>query len=451
MRFVATFVIALITGLTLCEAQQSTTEYQGVSNAELQMSDGTPKNGSAARIIEMGDRLIVELSNLDGWLYETAKAGNFPKQEWFDPDAMKLISTMDLKTLQTAAVMQSADAQHAVAQRAWESVQRMMSDVKQRLYLQLGPARLRHLHADDPLIRQSDTGIFRFVFVIHDTPDDQAEWKKLRATRGELRPVSISVAFDLDGLTHTLRTKLGSSLDSVASGMPEQQFKFRIYSIYTAAAFFLAYFISILIFLWFSAVPNLLRDPDGPVRETKHVFSLSRCQLAFWFFVILGAWIFLWVTTSSLDTLSETALIVSGIGSGAAVTGIVAGKVRDEIAGGSLSTVTLNVNERPRGFRAGPGAVLYDLLSDRDTVAFHRFQLLVWNLILGGVFLWKTVEDFAMPEFNSTLLGLLGLSAVTFVGIKMTPTADNRDPNPPNQNIAPAPAAPAVPNAGQGG
>jgi hypothetical protein len=39
---------------------------------------------------------------------------------------------------------------------------------------------------------------------------NRAEWNKLRSTRGEVRPISISLAFDLEGLTHTLRTKLGS-------------------------------------------------------------------------------------------------------------------------------------------------------------------------------------------------------------------------------------------------
>ena len=429
MRILLTIGICFV-ALTLprrCRSQENKPEYRGVSRAELQDGDGQIKNGQNARIIEMGDRLIVEVSNLDGWLYDSARAGNFPKQEWFDPAAIKLIADTDLKTLYTKSTLTNADAQHELFEQARESVERMLSDVKQRLYLQLGPARLRHLHAEDPLIRQSDNGVFRFVFPIHDTPEDRAEWNKLRSTHGELRPVSISVAFDLEGLTHTLQTKLGSSLDSVASGMPEQQFKFRVYSGYRAAAFVVIYVVFIGVFFLFAQVPNLVRDPDGPMRAGKHVFSLSRCQLAWWFFVILAAWIFLWVTTSARDTLNQTALIVSGIGSAAALSGVLAGKVRDSVTGSTLANVNVEMEQRPPGFKAGPGAVLYDLLSDRDTVGFHRFQLLVWNVILGGVFLWQTWDDFSMPEFNATLLGLLGLSAATFVGMKMTPTAGNQN------------------------
>jgi hypothetical protein len=418
-------VVVVGTGLSeICRSQANPPEYRGVSGAEVQNAQGQVKSGQNARIIEMSDRLIVEVSNLDGWLYDSARAGNFPKQEWFDPATIKVIADTDLRTLYTKSTVSNADAQHDLFEQARESTDRMLSDVKQRLYLQLGPARLRHLQAEDPLIRQSDTGVFRFVFPIHDTPEDRPEWNKLRSTHGQLRPVSISVAFDLEGLTHTLRTKLGSSLDSVAAGKPEQQFKFRTYSMSSAIGFSVIYLAFLVIFMCFTQVPNLVRDPDGPIRNGRHVFSLSRCQLAWWFFIILAAWGFLWVTTSSRDTLNQTALIVSGIGSTTALTGIIAGKVRDSVTGSNLGNVNVQIDQRPPGFKIGPGAALYDLLSDCDTVGFHRFQFLVWNVILGCVFLWQTWTDLSMPEFDATLLALLGLSGATFVGMKMTPTAD---------------------------
>lgn len=404
----------------ICYPQENKPEYRGVAGAAVQDEFGQIKSGKNARIIEMGDRLIVEASNLDGWLYDSVRSGNFPKQEWFDPATIKLITTTDLRTLYEKTSLSEANPPNELFEQARESVDRMLSDVKQRLYLQLGPARLRHLHAEDPLIRQNENGIFRFVFPIRDTPEDRDEWNKLRNIHGQFRPISISLAFDLEELTHTLRTKLGSSLDSVSSGKPEQQFKFRIYSPWSAGIFALAYLLAIVVFCWFAGVPNLLRDPAGPMRDGKHIFSLSRCQLAWWFFVIFAAWIFLWVTTASRDTLNQTALIVLGIGSATAFSGAVAGKVQAFVTKTNLADVKLQVSERPRPFRTGLGAWLYDILSDSDTVGFHRFQLVVWNVLLGAIFLWKTWSDFTMPEFNATLLGLLGLSAATFVGMKMT-------------------------------
>ena len=396
-------------------------EYRGVYAAELQDERGHPKTGTSAQIIEMGDRLIVDVSNLDGWLYDLARAGNFPKQGWFDPSTIRVIADTDLGALYQKTKLGKDDPQRPLFENARDSVEKMLSDIEQRLYLQLGPARLRHLRPEDPLTKQNDIGIFRFVFVITDTPDDRAEWNKLRTTHGELRPIGVSLAFELEGLSHTLRTNLGSALDSTASGKPEQQFKFRVYSQFKAGVFALIYFMFIVVFCWFASVPNLLRDPDGPLRDGRHVFSLSRCQLAWWFFIILAAWLFLWITTSSRETLNNTALIVAGIGSATAISGAVAGKVRDSVTNSSLAAVNLQMNERPAPFRRGFGAWLYDLLADNDTVGFHRFQLVVWNVVLGAVFLGQTWSDFTMPEFNATLLGLLGLSAATFVGMKMTP------------------------------
>src|SRR5256885_11258398 len=140
----------------VCHSQGNAPEYRGVSGAEVQCSDGQIKNGQDARSIAMRDRLIVEVSNLDGWLYYSARAGNFPKQEWFDPANEKFIANTDLKTLYDKSTLQNSDVQHELYEQVRESVDRMLSDVKQRLYLQLGPARLRHLHAEDPLIRQND-------------------------------------------------------------------------------------------------------------------------------------------------------------------------------------------------------------------------------------------------------------------------------------------------------
>ena len=371
----------------------------------------------------MGDRLIVDASNLDGWLYDSVKGGYFPKQGWFDPAAIKAIADIDLKTLYERSNLKEDNPQNQVFKEARDSVDRMLSDVKQRLYLQLGPARLRHLHAEDPLVRQNEKGIFRFVFPVRETPEDRAEWNKLRNIHRSLRPISISLAFDTEEVTHTLRTKLGSSLDTISAHRPEEQFYFRIFSRGSVLAVLAVYLLAIIVFWRFSGAPNLLRDPDAPMREGRHIFSLSRCQLAWWFFVILAAWGFLFVITHSPDTLSQTALILLGIGSGTALSGALAGnlknRLRDEEAK-KRSEVELDIAKRPRGFRTGVGAWLYDILSDTDTVGFHRFQLIVWNVVLGGVFLFWTWSDFAMPEFNATLLALLGLSAATFVGMKMT-------------------------------
>jgi ABC-type Mn2+/Zn2+ transport system permease subunit len=59
-----------------------------------------------------------------------------------------------------------------------------------------------------------------------------------------------------------------------------------------------------------------------------------------------------------------------------------------------------------------------DLLADGDGISFHRFQIVVWTLILGVVFVWSVYRDMSMPEFDASLLTLMGLSSGTYVGFK---------------------------------
>ena len=66
--------------------------------------------------------------------------------------------------------------------------------------------------------------------------------------------------------------------------------------------------------------------------------------------------------------------------------------------------------------------VLYDLLAENNLISFHRFQIFVWTLILGIMFVANVYNELAMPEFSATLLGLLGISAGTYVGFKLPET-----------------------------
>ena len=59
-----------------------------------------------------------------------------------------------------------------------------------------------------------------------------------------------------------------------------------------------------------------------------------------------------------------------------------------------------------------------DLLHDGDGVSFHRFQMVVWTMVLGIVFVWSVYRTIAMPEFDPSLLTLMGISAGTYVGFK---------------------------------
>jgi hypothetical protein len=61
-----------------------------------------------------------------------------------------------------------------------------------------------------------------------------------------------------------------------------------------------------------------------------------------------------------------------------------------------------------------------DLVSDKSgRVAFDRLQMVVWSVLLGGLYLHSVLVYVTMPDFSATLLGLMGLSSGTYVGFKM--------------------------------
>jgi hypothetical protein len=62
--------------------------------------------------------------------------------------------------------------------------------------------------------------------------------------------------------------------------------------------------------------------------------------------------------------------------------------------------------------------LIVDLFSDGDGVSFHRFQIAVWTIVLGSVFVWSVYRNISMPEFDASLLTLMGISSGTYVGFK---------------------------------
>jgi hypothetical protein len=59
-----------------------------------------------------------------------------------------------------------------------------------------------------------------------------------------------------------------------------------------------------------------------------------------------------------------------------------------------------------------------DILRDDQGVSFYRFQMAVWTLVLILMFCSSVYRDLVMPQFSSTLLGLMGISAGTYLGFK---------------------------------
>jgi hypothetical protein len=77
------------------------------------------------------------------------------------------------------------------------------------------------------------------------------------------------------------------------------------------------------------------------------------------------------------------------------------------------SDVQITYYRRGKGWR-----FMTDILGDDGAIGFHRFQIAAWTLVLGIIFVKKNLTRIAMPEFNATLLGLMGISAGLTSGSK---------------------------------
>ena len=62
---------------------------------------------------------------------------------------------------------------------------------------------------------------------------------------------------------------------------------------------------------------------------------------------------------------------------------------------------------------------LLDLLSDNTGVSLHRFQMVVWTIVLGAMFAIGVWQTYRMPQFDPSLLALMGISSGTYLGFKI--------------------------------
>jgi hypothetical protein len=58
------------------------------------------------------------------------------------------------------------------------------------------------------------------------------------------------------------------------------------------------------------------------------------------------------------------------------------------------------------------------LTNPSGEINLHRFQIFIWTLVLGGIFIYQVLTSFKTPEFDANLLTLQGISSGTFLALK---------------------------------
>ena len=175
-------------------------------------------------------------------------------------------------------------------------------------------------------------------------------------------------------------------------------------------------------------------------------FSLGRTQMAWWTLLAIWGFIFIYRFTGSVE-LTRSVVILMGISSATALAAVVIDKRKDDNRIEAAAQVSPGPAPAPLGPAPVPAPVagkpargpsfLRSLMADpADPAAglsVHRAQIVVWTLVMSYVFLDSVLGRFVMPEFDNTLLALMGVSSGTYLGFKI----------PEKQAAAPAPAAPA--------
>ena len=247
---------------------------------------------------------------------------------------------------------------------------------------------------------QVDLAANQLLFHLQRTPASKQQWENLFHEPVLSRPVSFTVGldqqnpfdtvFDYDNrLTLTVIPKNWGIVSlAVVLGMAV-----------------------LLVFL--SIRTNILRESGPtPARGKYGRYDLGRVQTAFWFFLISTSYFCIWMITGDIDTITPATLGLVGISAITAVGPRLFGDSR-------IFTEQPVVDNKSAKTKSTSAGFFTDILSDANGYSFHRFQMLLWTVLLGLFFAVSVYDDLRMPRFSGPVLALMGISAGTYLGFEL--------------------------------
>ncbi|HJQ26708.1 MAG TPA: hypothetical protein VKA60_22520 [Blastocatellia bacterium] len=207
----------------------------------------------------------------------------------------------------------------------------------------------------------------------------------------------------------------------------------------------------------------IFKDQDGNIYLPKDVkpvmktYSLARTQLAFWVVITLASFFFIWLVTTDRQGLPTFVLGILGISSATAVgstlidssrrtgsesdrdayeakltqlqTDLAAATAANDAA--KQASINRQITEtqaaikRIDDFKPGVTTGFWkDILSDDTGVTIHRFQIVAWTIVLGIIFTLTVINTLIMPNYDGTLLALMGISSGAYLTLKPTEKQD---------------------------
>lgn len=351
--------------------------------------------------------LTIFLQNFDGWLLDQGKTEpRILPTDFTQDDLKKYLALVDLRKngrlpQDQEPVLQSLQTRfnHWVVQE--RSNLRLM--IAGQVFESIPPfdATAPPTHGIGEYIGETYN---RVVFLLT-APSDARELEKWRAiirAAGVTCGAQISVARPITGAADALRMPTLVNADAIYSlGASPVHRSLPLVSRMRLSAAAVAVIFTITCVFATALTTSVLRNtpPQNLAAGQQASWSIARVVLAWWLGICVLSFAYLWAMLGEhRNILSGSAPILLGI-----------------------QSTTLAISARfGRDPNAPPSRGFFtDLISESGEAEVSRLQMLVWNGVLGVIFLWQSIFQWSMPEFDPTLMTLLGISSAAYVGFKL--------------------------------
>ncbi|MBI3240109.1 MAG: hypothetical protein HYZ43_14895 [Flavobacteriia bacterium] len=157
-------------------------------------------------------------------------------------------------------------------------------------------------------------------------------------------------------------------------------------------------------------------DAEKGIINIKQIpYSLARFQFLLWLIVIFFGILHIWIITDVLTSPTGSTLLLLGISGGT----FYLGKIIDTPAAGGTMTASETVTDFIANNKQSRG-LIFDMLNDGKSISLHRLQLLLFTVFLSSYFVMEVVGTLIMPQFDQTMLTLMGISSTMYAGVKTT-------------------------------
>ncbi|MEI6900734.1 MAG: hypothetical protein WCL00_12720 [Bacteroidota bacterium] len=174
-------------------------------------------------------------------------------------------------------------------------------------------------------------------------------------------------------------------------------------------------------FIWIILLNKRAILRDNSTSE-KPPYSLARVQLAFWTFIILFAYCFVWGTTGGTISITAQVLFLLGISAG---TKFFSGIIEQNDSPSPAPVPALPpapaqlATPLPKKIQNDDCEIFYkDIMSDKNGYSIARVQNVLFTIAVGTYFIFQVIITKRIPDIDTNLIILMAISSTAYVAVK---------------------------------